>query len=444
MMSAMNVVYIHTHDTGRRVSPYGHAVHTPNPVRLARDGVLFRKAFCAAPTCSPSRAALLTGQCAHASGMLGLHHRGFRLAHPERHLANVLRQSGYDTALVGINHVAADVAEVGYGRVIETESPDARHVGPLAAAFLRGRPTEPFFLDVGFVQTHRGRFPDESELHPGDDPRHQNPPATLPDVPETRLDAARFATSARLMDAGMGQVLDALDAAGLAHGTVVICTTDHGIGFPLHKCTCRDGGIGVMLMMRGPQAFLSGGRTCDALASHLDVVPTLCDLLGLVQPDWLEGRSLLPVLRGEVGEVNEEVFAEVTYHAAYEPQRAVRTKRYKLIRRFGDRLMPAPSNVDDGPSKDAFREVGGFDRPHPREALYDLLLDPCEGNNLADDPRHAATLADLRGRLERWMADTNDPLLAGPVPLPPGANANRPGDASPNDPVTTETAEAWA
>ena len=65
-----NVLYLHSHDTGRYVQPYGYDVPTPNIQRLAEQGILFRQAFCAAPTCSPSRAALLTGQCAHSSGML--------------------------------------------------------------------------------------------------------------------------------------------------------------------------------------------------------------------------------------------------------------------------------------------------------------------------------------------------------------------------------------
>src|SRR3712207_9288111 len=74
-----NILYVHSHDTGRCVRPYGYAVRTPNIQRLAEEGVIFRKAFCAAPTCSGSRACLLTGQYAHSNGMVGLAHRGFSL-----------------------------------------------------------------------------------------------------------------------------------------------------------------------------------------------------------------------------------------------------------------------------------------------------------------------------------------------------------------------------
>src|SRR5690606_6407118 len=96
-----NVIYLNTHDLGRMIEPYGYPVPTPNLVRLARQGTLLRKAFCAAPTCSPSRAALLTGMAAHSCGMTGLVHRGFSLTEEGKyaHLARFLRDKGYETVL---------------------------------------------------------------------------------------------------------------------------------------------------------------------------------------------------------------------------------------------------------------------------------------------------------------------------------------------------------
>lgn len=120
-MAAMNVLYIHSHDTGRYISPYGHAVDTPNLQRLAAEGMLFRQAFCAAPTCTPSRAALLTGQYAHECGMLGLINRGFRLGHPERHMVHWFNNNGYETAISGVQHIAPSIEEIGYQQVLETE-----------------------------------------------------------------------------------------------------------------------------------------------------------------------------------------------------------------------------------------------------------------------------------------------------------------------------------
>src|SRR5207302_619135 len=127
----------------------------------------------------------------------------------------------------------------------------------------------------------------------------------------------------RSLDRGVGAVLDALDATGMARDTLVICTTDHGTAFPGAKATLSDRGIGVMLMLRGPGGF-AGGKASDALVSHIDLYPTICDVLEIPHPSWLQGRSLMPIVTGAAEEVRDAVFAEGTYHAAYEPQRAMR------------------------------------------------------------------------------------------------------------------------
>ena len=130
-----NVLYLHSHDTGRYVQPYGHPVPTPAYQRLAQEGVLFRQNFCLGPTCSPSRAALLTGQTPHSCGQLGLAHRGFELQHPERHLAWTLRQHGYSTTLIGVQHVTRDPARTGYEQ-IQTEERKVAGVTPRVLTFL--------------------------------------------------------------------------------------------------------------------------------------------------------------------------------------------------------------------------------------------------------------------------------------------------------------------
>jgi arylsulfatase A-like enzyme len=128
------------------------------------------------------------------------------------------------------------------------------------------------------------------------------------------------------------------------------------------------------------------------------------------------------------------VFAELTYHAAYEPQRAIRSKRWKYIRRFGERDLPVLANIDDGPTKDLFIAEGWGERPLPREALHDLLFDPAEAHNLADEPSHAGVLAEMQGRLDAWMRDTADPLRYGDIEPPDGAIVNDQDALSASDP----------
>lgn len=405
----LNIIYIHTHDTGRFVSPYGHAVPTPNLAGLAREGVLFRKAHSAAPTCSPSRAALLTGNWPHETGMIGLVHRGARLTDPRQHLANILGAAGFDCALVGLQHVAPqdELGALGYGEVINLGANHDRDVGPAAAAWLANRTSgKPFFLSVGFFETHRV-YPDAD---PADDPRYLAPPPGYPDTADVRADTSRLHTSLRSVDDAVGQVLAALAASGLDSETLVIFTTDHGLPWPEAKGNLNDAGTGVALIMRGPSGF-SGGRIVDALVSQIDIFPTLMDILGLARPAWLRGESLLPLVVGATKEIHSEVFAEVTCHAAAEPMRAIRTQEWLYIKRFDGGGPPVLANVDDGDAKTLYLRHGWATYPPAERALYNVILDPLERRNRVDDADCAEIVDALDGRLQAWMVATNDPLL---------------------------------
>ena len=425
-MPRPNILYIHSHDTGRYIQPYGHAAPTPNLQRLAEQGVLFRRAYCAAPTCSPSRAALLTGQSPHSAGMLGLANRGFQLGDFKQHIIHTLMDAGYTSALAGIQHLNPAVrpnaaAEVGYQHVLTTTHAEAHTA---AVDFLNDAPEEPFWLTVGFFETHRV-FPVDNDVNPA----HVLPPMPLPDTPAVRQDMANFHAMAQILDDKIGQVLRALDENGLRENTLVIYTTDHGLAFPYMKCNLTDHGMGVSLIMQGGELF-AGGRVVDGMVSHIDIFPTICDLLDIDAPDWLQGHSMLPLLRGESDSIRDQLFAEVTFHAAYEPKRAVRTDRYKYIRRYDDRRGPVLPNIDDGFAKSELVANGFAEQAPDPEQLYDTLLDPVERNNLIDDADYADTLADMRARLDRWMRETDDPLLQGHVKPPPGTQLNDPDGAS--------------
>ena len=167
--------------------------------------------------------------------------------------------------------------------------------------------------------------------------------------------------------------------------------------------------------------------------SQIDLFPTLCEIADIPAPDWLQGRSLLPLVRREADEVNDAIFAELTFHAAYEPQRAIRTQRFKYIRRFGERELPVLPNVDDGPTKDLLIAHGWAERPLPREELHDLLFDPAEAANVAGEPAYAEVRDELSARLDAWMRETDDALLRGDVEPPPGAEVTDPDQLSPAD-----------
>jgi arylsulfatase A-like enzyme len=479
-----NILYLHCHDAGRYIEPYGHRVPAPSLQRLAEQGVMFRNAFAAAPTCSPSRAALLTGQSPHNAGMLGLAHYGWRLNDYRQHLIHSLHRAGYTSLLCGAQHITdfrrvRTGERIGYHRILRVSANDLRRtpslrrgrraprtrragrwrrfsprrglrrlrplrgvrrvpgavsrrltggarvaldrsVAEVAADWLRSTAAvqRPFFLSVGMIMPHRTYAHARPRRHPAEDPRFIQPPVPLPDAPEVRRDMADYIASVRVMDMACGVVLDALEDSGLADHTLVIATTDHGIAFPLMKCNLTDHGLGVYLIMRGPGGF-EGGRVIEGMVSQLDLYPTLCELLEIEPPPWLQGSSLMPLVRDEQDEIHDALYGEVTYHAAYEPMRSIRTRRWKYIRRFGpSRSQPVLRNIDSGHTKRYLMRHGLARRAVPAEYLFDLAFDPQEEDNLADDPRYAEVKRDLAARLEEWMARTTDPLLEGAVPPP--------------------------
>jgi arylsulfatase A-like enzyme len=167
---------------------------------------------------------------------------------------------------------------------------------------------------------------------------------------------------------------------------------------------------------RGVGQFMEGRQ---GLVSHLDLYPTICDLLGQEHPPWLEGRSLVPLVDNRVndGALHAEIFGEQTYHGGLEPLRCIRTERHKLVlRHFAD----GPRLAAAGVSGDRMTKLGGLNRPLGHVELFDLYLDPTEACNRADDPAYAAVRADLERRLRDWMARTADPFPTGSFPTPPG------------------------
>lgn len=421
----MNIVYIHTHDTGRYIEPYGYNVPTPNLMELAETGTLFRQAFSAAPTCSPSRAGLLTGMSPHSNGMLGLAHRGFELDDYNKHLVNFLKDYDFETILCGMQHVAPEAEMIGYDKILD-DQPEAWGVetdkenAELVADYIKSQNQEPFFLSYGMECTHL-EFP---EIDDEIDKNYVMPPATLPDNEETRKDMAGFITSAKIADYCVGTVLDALSEAGIRDDTLIIYTTDHGLPFPKMKSTLYDDGTGVSLIMNFPND-LAQGEAVDALVSQLDIFPTICDLLEFNQPEWLQGQSLLPLLKNKKEQIREEIFTEVTFHAAYEPMRAVRTKRYKYIRFYDNHNQIVAANIDDCNSKDFLLEHDYLELEKEKEMLFDLYFDPMEQVNLVDNDRYQEVYQGLKEKLDNWMKETDDPLLDGKVEKPAGAKINK-------------------
>ena len=441
-MARPNIVFLHSHNSGRYIEPYGESVPTPNLMRLAEEGVLFRRAFSAAPTCSPSRACFLTGQYPHACGMLGLAHRGFALTDPGHHIARVLADHGYMTALAGVEHTTEGGEGELYDSVLTGSSPhDCRgeNVADRAVEFLERRGAgvqddrAPFFLSVGTTETHTP-YPDPDPGVRDERAAYTSVPRPFPDTPELRSMAAGYRASARGMDTAFGRVLDALAERGLNANTYVFAFTDHGLQWPGHIGSVGDHGNATFLIARGPSDHgVVGGSVVDEMVSLLDLAPTVYELAGVDQPEWIDGTSLVPVLHGGSDVLHERLFFEQTYHAAYEPMRAVRSDRHIYVRRFDSRDAPVLPNIDTTPAREAVLRAGLSDRPRHQEMLYDLFFDPDQLDNLIDSPAHVGLVRAFRAELDEWMERTDDPMRHGPVPLPPGARTTSPDATYPDE-----------
>lgn len=415
-MGRWNIILVITHDTGRHLGCYGRDVSTPNLDRLAEEGVRFAQAFCTAPQCSPSRASLLTGLVPHRHGLIGLAHRGFRLKPDVPLLPRILNRVGYATFLFGLQHETSDNPQIlGYQHVPPVKSHSCQDVAPAFLEFLSSHPPQPFFASVGFFETHRPFPQTQGRTEP-------HVPPFLPDAPEVRRDVADLNESVRRVDEAVRAIVTALKRHRLWDNTLLVYTTDHGTSFPGAKATLFDPGIEIALLMHGPDDAFSGGKTVTTMVSNADLMPTFCEIAGAEPPSHLDGKSLLPLLKGEP-RLHERLFVELTYHAAYDPMRGIRTERFKYIRSFAERPFWLPPNVDNGFTKDWYRQHRPevFRKGRRKEMLFDLQVDPWERHNLANDFAYASLLSELRVMLERWMDDTEDPLRHGHVPPPPEA-----------------------
>ncbi len=420
-----NIVVFVSHDTGRHISPYGiPTVKTPNAERLAGEGVLFENSFCTSPGCCPSRAGLFSGRAPHSVGMYGQTGAwaGFRFAPDATHAARHFKNLGYETILLGLAHEIAgancpDTYYDGIGFDILEPSGGVR-AGSLDTKVpemldRRTEPDKPFFLQIGTKETHTPYLVDGIE--PYDEQGVTIPEsAALCDGEGTRDEFAAIQGSVNRLDEGLGYVLDILDERGLTDNTVFVFTADHGLPMPREKTTLYDRGIGVFLMMRYP-GVLEPGQSFGGLVSNIDVLPTLIEAAGGCPSEDIEGQSFFQALTGRGEHQRDKLFAEKTFHTSYDPLRCVRTERYKYIFNF-ESVRPENYCLDIYNKPVLLENLHSLDKsPHRFDELYDLEADPLETNNLAEDPQWQEVRHSLAGELVKWMAETEDPLLRGPV-----------------------------
>jgi iduronate 2-sulfatase len=418
-----NILFLIADDLAPRLGCYGDkAAITPNLDRLAREGVLFNRAYAQGSVCIPSR----------TSFMLGLNNRHAGADHFKRNpetmtLGRWFRQHGYQTFSVGkimhdetyVDPKAWDVrvpseqckppgpgkrlVEVNeehgekrrfmrysvYGQA-ESLQDWARTERALQFFEKERDPQKPFFAAVGFHTAHDPHYSikrwydalDKTRMEPEWPPPTAGdpvPPSALHHVPDIQVSEAEQRECKRLyyaavssLDQQVGRLLDQLRAKGLLDNTVVVFTSDQGYHLGWRgqwaKHTISEQVLRVPLIVRGGQAVK--GRKADGIVELLDLFPTFCELAGLPTPAKLDGKSFLPLLKDPTAEGKPAAFCSMP--VGWGNGRTVRTLRWRLIERL-----------------DGSRE------------LYDHGTDTREYQNLINKPEHAELVARLHGMLEK-------------------------------------------
>lgn len=417
-LSQPNVVLLTCHDLGRHLGVYGvPTVCTPSIDALGERSIICMNAFSVSCGCSPSRAALATGRYPHANGVMGLTHPPFNwsLGSQQRHMAGLLREVGYETALFGFQHVSVDETSLGFEHLFTDGTALSRELCPRIESFLTERSDErPLYLEVNLEEPHRPF--DQGGAEP--DARHGVfIPSFLPQDDASREEMAALQGAIRQADAAIGRILAAIDRFGLAEDTMVIFVADHGLPMPRAKGTLYDPGIEIACIIRLPGQANGGGKI-GSLISNVDVLPTVLEALNLRIPARVQGRSFLANLQGKGGRHRDEIFAEKTYQSYGDPMRAIRTEAYKLILNFESAFdVEVPGDVQMGAIfRSHVERYHG--RQHPPVELYDLSADPLELTNLTGERELKIIQTELTRRLLDWMEDTDDPLLGGAIPSP--------------------------
>ncbi|MBA7520247.1 Ulvan-active sulfatase [subsurface metagenome] len=439
--------WVHTSFAGEK------AVQTPAFDRIASEGIYFNNAFCAAPSCSPSRGSIITGQEMWRLGEAAQLFSAVPKKFEKVSFPLLLQESGYKIGhtLKGWapnNFKVYDWTQNPLGKAYnkqQLEPPVNGIVTNNYAAnfddFLKECPdNKPFFFWFGSSEPHR-KFEANSGAKQGIDLDKIVVPDFLPDVPEIRNDIADYLYEIKWVDQHLEKMIQMLEEKNLLANTIIIVTSDNGMAFPAAKNNLYEYGLHMPLAIRWPKGIQSSGRIVDDLISLTDLAPTLLQCAGLKIPDKMTGKSLLKIFNstssGQIDKSRSYVFAGKERHTVCRegdlpyPQRSVRDYRYLYIRNLEPERWPAGSpyteschgwiygDIDLSPSQsyllDHQTEPGVkelFDlamAKRPAEELYDIIKDPSCLKNLISEKKYAKDKKRLSKVLDKYLIETEDP-----------------------------------
>jgi N-sulfoglucosamine sulfohydrolase len=399
---------------------YGNPViKTPGLDTLASEGTVFTHGFCTSASCSASRSVILTGKYNHATGQYGhTHNYHHFVSFPNiKSLPVLLAEAGYRTMSAGKYHVAPKEV-YRFGEYIGVNSPV--QMANECKDFITAEESKPFFLCFCTVEPHRPFRREGSDSFTAKD---VIVPPYLPDTPQCREELAQYYGSVQRADSGLVRLIEILKESGRWDDTMIIYISDNGIAFPGAKTTLYEPGMRLPCVVRNPNARKKGVVT-NAMVTWADITPTILDFAGAaVKEVEFHGRSFLSALEEEKPKGWDEIYASHTFHeiTMYYPMRVVRTRKYKLIWNIAHGL-DYPFSTDLWASKTwqdilkrgdkiyGQRSVEAYIH-RPKFELYDLENDPHEIKNLADDPKHAGVLKELKDKIKAFQKRTGDPWI---------------------------------
>ena len=441
-------------------SAYGNTtVHTPAFDTVAKRGVLFNNAFCAAPQCSPSRAAILTGRNIWQLEEAGTHSSYF----PKKYsvFTDALEQNGYALGYTGKpwgpgnwkdagwerNPVGPEFNEIKYDTVPYAGIRKLNYTANFQAFLDQKEKDKPFFFWFGASEPHRV-FEAGSGIKKGKQLVEADVPQFLPDDEVIRNDLLDYAVEIEWFDQHLGQMMAILEEAGELENTIIVVTSDNGMAFPYAKANLQEYGTHVPLAITGPG--VKANKVTDYLTSLIDLAPTFLEWVGIKPFEGITGNSLYAILTTDPSDTKDELDnivltgRERHTHARPDnlgyPSRAIRTKKFLYILNLkpdrwpaGDPEVALPPpispktfksmkdgyhDIDPSPSKAHLQYTPAlqsfFDlafAKRPEEELYDIRKDPGCVNNLATAENYSAIKAEVKSKLITTLTEQGDPRM---------------------------------
>lgn len=417
-----NVLFIVSEDNSEQIGCYGETrVHTPNLDGLAETGVRYDRAYVPYSVCSPSRAAFLTGLYTRQTGHIGLATHRFSFYKDFKTMPAYLRETGYFTGFIGKTHVnPASVVEdhIDFRGVksanfsnthsIEDYAREARTIFEKAK-----KAGKPFLAILNYSDAHRRFIGTSKAGYPTvnvEGATAEPLPWIGVDTPRLRVEMRNYLNCMNRLDEGIGMVLADLEGLGMRKETLVIYVADHGADFPRGKTTCYEGGVKVPLIINYPKRFPSGHAE-SALVSTLDILPTILREVGVDLPEELMGMPLQSLhdgtaeWRNYIHSFNTGSSANIL-HLSF----GICDERFKLIHNPVRATNTAGiSRYENTPIPKSLWDRDYIDPPEWE--LYDLNADPCEFNNLANDPQYSEKKDELVAAMREFQEEIDDPFL---------------------------------